>query len=1016
MKSFLFVLSFLLVSVSVVASLPVKVGTSYPSQSAFVMGTGEQLSGQQFQTDGIISYKGYQYTVYYNINRNVCIARRKMPVGAWEEIVLPYRNTVNDAHNTISIGISEGDGRIHLSYDHHNDPLRYCYSIVGSANNPEKMPWEAESFSPTTDIMDKAIPNVTYPRFISMPNGNLLFECRFRWSGFGDSYLREYDANTQTWSLIGRYIQGEDVTPDACAYINGMSYDHLGRIHITWCWRDDFGGGSNHDFYYAYSEDHGRTWKDTHGDQKASTDVMDPVVDKVTRNALGQTKKSYMVEAIPFNRGYINQETQDVDSRGRIHAVNSHIPDGQSSDSNWGSSRTKARLHHRFRKEDGTWIKRMITVNGQSVNSTRRVHLAIDSYDNAYVIANGYGVIMASPDDDYASWRLVSQDGRTGYLSEPLVDKPQLRKNGVLSFVYLSSDNKIAVYDYLTKNPTVPSGTGLLAEYFTNDNHTGLIRSEVVLTPLHGQVPIGTKSIRWSGAFETIEAEKYSLHLTTVAATRLFVNDRLLADITAGSKQTTVDYAVIPSHKNNIVIETFGAAAVSLAWSSTSVQQQNIPGSSLHPKRANDLPGNVTPPVLPIKAQLEQSLLSKKKVFNTQEQNVSSLIPFNPTGDYSLEINAKVTSAEGRGLDVQARAHSGLGFRFTVEPGRLTDYRVLAAGNELAMIDNSQEQRYRFVVKDNKVYVYNYQTYLGSTDLAMIGDIQTDNSELPAIPVYGSDRMSQWAGPNGSGSGRPTEYGWSASSASIPWNTAGAPGGVRYEEVSHALETGGTFTGRLMTMRWDNAAYVTASYFYPVVLEASTMYELSFLYEYWANASTSQVITAGISTSANATNRYHSQSFTTSAIAQRLRKAEFRFQSREAGTYYLTFNGNHAMYGIGDFQLRSIKFDNQLLVGKNYTGGSLVAEISQVNYEGGAFAPDVLSATIPASASSGALVGTYGNELRITRLPLGARVSVTDITGRIVMSQYVNSTEFNLILAKGIYLVGINNDRLKILM
>ena len=64
----------------------VRVGETNPSTAAYVFGTGEQLSGQQFQTDGIISYNGYQYAVYYNITRNVCIARRKMPVGGWEEV------------------------------------------------------------------------------------------------------------------------------------------------------------------------------------------------------------------------------------------------------------------------------------------------------------------------------------------------------------------------------------------------------------------------------------------------------------------------------------------------------------------------------------------------------------------------------------------------------------------------------------------------------------------------------------------------------------------------------------------------------------------------------------------------------------------------------------------------------------------------------------------------------------------------------------------------------------------
>ena len=80
-----------------------------PSVAAYVFGTGEQLSGQQFQTEGIMTYNGYQYTVYYNKNRNVCISRRKMPVGEWEEVVLPYRNSVDDAHNVICMGICHKD-------------------------------------------------------------------------------------------------------------------------------------------------------------------------------------------------------------------------------------------------------------------------------------------------------------------------------------------------------------------------------------------------------------------------------------------------------------------------------------------------------------------------------------------------------------------------------------------------------------------------------------------------------------------------------------------------------------------------------------------------------------------------------------------------------------------------------------------------------------------------------------------------------------------------------------------
>ena len=146
-----------------------------------------------------------------------------------------------------------------------------------------------------------------------------------------------------------------------------MTYDHLGRMHVTWCWRDDFGGGTNHDFYYAYSEDDGRTWKDTYGVQNAVTELMDPVYSNVTGSCLGQSKKSFMIEAIPYNKGYINQETQAVDSKGRIHAVNSHIP-GSETDSNWGTSRIKARRHNRVTDTSGTWKTATEKHNGETVN------------------------------------------------------------------------------------------------------------------------------------------------------------------------------------------------------------------------------------------------------------------------------------------------------------------------------------------------------------------------------------------------------------------------------------------------------------------------------------------------------------------------------------------------------------------------------------------------------------------------------------------------------------------------
>lgn len=921
----------------------VRVGISYPNTSAYVFGTGEQLSGQQFQTDGIHTYKGYQYTVYYNSERNVCISRRKLPVGRWEEVVLPYKNAVDDAHNVIVMGICRNDGTIHLAYDHHNDNLHYSYSIAGSANDPANMPWLASSFAPTTNVLDSAVPDVTYPRFISKPDGNLLFECRFHYSGYGDSYLREYNASSKTWILIGRYVQGEDVTPDACAYINGMTYDKNGRMHVSWCWRDDFGGGSNHDFYYAYSDDHGRTWNNDKGTASATTDFMTPVVDKTTGNCLGQTKKSFMVEEIAYNRGYINQETQDVDSRGRIFAVNSHIPEGQGTDANWANSRTKSRLHLRYLKEDKTWVKKLITINGVSINSTRRVHLAFDSFDNAYVVANGVGVLMASPADDYTNWTLISDVAKTGYYSEPLVDRPLLKEKGILSFVYLSADKKISVFDYLTKNPNTPNGTGLLAEYFSDTDFKNLISSQVVATPNLSTIPANAKSIRWSGAFETLLGEEYSLYLHANGKTNVYVNDKLSKIIEAGT-EATFKYNLIASHENNIVIETVGASPVTLSWSSINSVKSVIPSTSLYPVKSNDKPDALTPPPLPLKEELEHLYLGTKKNINSSGRDTIHVKPFEPALAYSLEVKTKINSvASGRGLDIEARVKTGKGFRFSLDKTSLNITSPLNVPIQFAAVDNSIEQVYRFAVKDDKVHVFRGVDFLGSANLMQVHDIQSNNSEVEAVPVKGSEVIPDWAGTSGVGGGKASDYGWDATGATPPWTVANGTSGVRYLDVKsnsspiHLLNAS-PYEGRLLTLRWDGAL-TSVVYYYPVSLEANTAYDFSMVYEHWNNGAIGAPITVGISVDKSLGGVYESKTFAT-VEKNTLQNGNFKFTSKHAGTYYISFVGAAGtMYGVGGLSLKSYSYPSRVIVGKNYDGGAANMEVYHVSFQDGAYAP-----------------------------------------------------------------------------
>jgi hypothetical protein len=87
----------------------------------------ERLNGVSYQEDVLITHGDFQYVTFYNTtpagynNHYVNLGRRRVTpnVGAWEYLTFKdYVQRTMDGHNMISMGIS-GDGRIHLSFDHH---------------------------------------------------------------------------------------------------------------------------------------------------------------------------------------------------------------------------------------------------------------------------------------------------------------------------------------------------------------------------------------------------------------------------------------------------------------------------------------------------------------------------------------------------------------------------------------------------------------------------------------------------------------------------------------------------------------------------------------------------------------------------------------------------------------------------------------------------------------------------------------------------------------------------------
>lgn len=404
-----------------------------------IVSYGGYLNGESFQQEGILSYGGYQYTAYWNAARHVVLARRDLPDGAWSSIEFTdYENSADDAHNTISLGIAPGDGTLHLSFDHHIDDLRYRRSVEGLVTNPTAVPWSTASFSAVSNALvnGEVVTEVTYPRFVTEPGGaKLLFAARIGTSGSGDEHLWEYDSSTHTWTSLGRYLNG--VADDVNAYPHGLTYTPGGtRLHVAWCWRATPDPSTNHGLYYAYSDDHGRTWRNDAGDLVATT------------GSSFITASSPGVEVWPIaqNRGLINQEHMTVDAQGGVHVLLSHLPDGEADDSNFTSARTKSEFFHYYRApEDGSWTRRPLHL---PVVENFRGKLAVASSGNVYAILPDLRIAGASAATNFDDWTLlVSDAGR--FFSDPLIDAARLLTEDELTIVYPAKDSpNLFVLDY----------------------------------------------------------------------------------------------------------------------------------------------------------------------------------------------------------------------------------------------------------------------------------------------------------------------------------------------------------------------------------------------------------------------------------------------------------------------------------------------------------------------------------------------------------------------------------------
>lgn len=397
------------------------------------------LNGESFQQDAITTYNGWQYAVYWNSAKHVNIARRQLPSGAWQNIEFTdYTTTSTDSHNTISMGISYADGTIHIAYDMHNTTLKYRKSVAGMATNPGTAVWNASSFGATTSSLGSVTmpTSLTYPVFLNAPGNKFQFSIRSGSSGSGDQMLYEYDT-AGNWSSIGRYVDG--ISTSKNAYFFGTEYDSAGRLHTTWTWRETPDGSSNHDIYYAYSDDQGRTWKNNAGTVIATTGST-----YITPSSPGIS-----VWTIPQNRGLMNQESQVVDSDGIVHVLASHLPSSAPDDSNFTSARNNSVIYHYYRDLAGVWHQQESTYQ----EASQRGDIMVDSANNLYIVfgnsnTNKLNVATASKASNWTDWT-IQYTSTPIYFSDPLIDHARSKLENVMSvFSPQKSSGNIDILDF----------------------------------------------------------------------------------------------------------------------------------------------------------------------------------------------------------------------------------------------------------------------------------------------------------------------------------------------------------------------------------------------------------------------------------------------------------------------------------------------------------------------------------------------------------------------------------------
>ncbi len=374
-----------------------------------------------FREPGLFTLGRYQFTAFFAGKRTLRIVRRDLHNNHLTTFDLPGSYNVRDAHDCISLG-HDGDGYLHLAYDHHNSRLRYRQS---------KVPLSINAWTDEVPMTGKYEEYLSYPGFVFFPkSGTLLFLFRDGSSARGLMRIKEWSARRKKWTdRPMAVLSGADQRPWTSApYWNHPIVGKDGSLHLSFVWRAGPIGDkklvNNIGIDYARSPDRGKNWYSMR--------------DQPFELPITQVNSETIWPTSPGSN-LINQTSMALDSKGNPHIVfYADDPDG-----------IPQYQHLRF---DGrAWRQRTISVRrkrfalrggGTLRLPISRPEILIDGADQVYVIYRGdlTGDLMAVQRllppaycADPADVRILWHEP-LGF-AEPVVDRSRWQRHGVLSML-----------------------------------------------------------------------------------------------------------------------------------------------------------------------------------------------------------------------------------------------------------------------------------------------------------------------------------------------------------------------------------------------------------------------------------------------------------------------------------------------------------------------------------------------------------------------------------------------------